>query len=114
MEFFAPLFPAEEIRRLIKALKGLQDNLGKFNDYSVQQSFLAKVEAGDPRRGSEVLQVAQAIGGLTAMLYRLQTEERSQIMTNFARFDSEEIRADFDKLFYKEEGPDEDNCLLQQ
>lgn len=113
MEFFTPLFPAEEIRHLIKSLKVLQDNLGRFNDYSVQQRFLAGV-AGDPRRDFQVLQIAQAVGALTAMLYRLQMEERGRIMENFARFDSPEIRVEFQTLFQPKEGPDEDHSLLQQ
>ena len=112
MEFFAPLFPPDDIRLLIKSLKVLQDNLGKFNDYSVQQGFLANMLAGDFKRGAEAIQVAQAIGALTAMLYRLQIDERSQIMHNFNKFDSPEIRAEFDKLFVTEEKSDEDNCLL--
>ena len=113
MEFFTPLFPAEEMRRLIKSLKVLQDNLGRFNDYSVQQQFLAGV-AGDPRRDFQVLQIAQAIGALTAMLYRLQMEERGKIMENFSLFDSPEVRAEFQKLFHPKESPDEDHSLLQQ
>lgn len=114
MEFFAPLFPAEEIRQLVKSLKALQDNLGKFNDYSVQQNFLAGMLAGDTWRGAEALEVAKAIGALTAMLYRLQGEERSHLMNNFAQFDSPEIKSNFTQLFHQEEGPDEDNSLLQQ
>ena len=43
MEFFSPLFPENEIKTLIKSLKVLQDNLGNFNDYSVQQKFLRHV-----------------------------------------------------------------------
>lgn len=113
MEFFTPLFPAEEIRHLIKSLKVLQDNLGSFNDYSVQQRFLASL-AGDPRRDFQVLQIAQAVGALTAMLFRLQMEERGRIMDNLARFDSPEIRAEFHRLFQPQEGPDEDHRLLQQ
>jgi CHAD domain-containing protein len=113
MEFFTPLFPAEEIRQLVKALKNLQDNLGRFNDYSVQQHFLAEV-AGDPKRDFQVLQIAQAVGALTAMLYRLQMEERARIMENFAGFGSQEMRGEFHKLFYPKAGPDEDNSLLQQ
>lgn len=113
MEFFTPLFPAEELRQLIKSLKMLQDNLGRFNDYSVQQRFLAGV-AEDPRRDFQVLQIAQAVGALTAMLYRLQMEERGRIMENFARFDSPEIRAQFQELFHLKDSPDEDHRLLQQ
>ncbi len=113
MEFFAPLFPEEEMRRLIKSLKVLQDNLGRFNDYSVQQQFLSGV-ASDPKRDFHVLQIAQAIGALTAMLYRLQMEERGKIMENLARFDSPEVRAEFQELFHPKENPDEDHRLLQQ
>ncbi|MGP8323561.1 MAG: CHAD domain-containing protein, partial [Methanosarcinaceae archaeon] len=37
MEFFASLFPSDEIALLTKQLKRFQDNLGEFNDLSVQQ-----------------------------------------------------------------------------
>ncbi|MFW2366336.1 MAG: CHAD domain-containing protein [Desulforhopalus sp.] len=100
MEFFAPLFPASEIKTLIKALKLLQDNLGNFNDYSVQQLFLRQM-LGDKMVtfGRDQLQVAESIGALTAMLHRLQLKERGQVMKNFARFDSVETRNAFTDLF---------------
>jgi CHAD domain-containing protein len=40
MEFFISLFPRKKMTRLIKQLKKLQDNLGDFNDLSVQQEYL--------------------------------------------------------------------------
>ncbi|MFT5701951.1 MAG: CHAD domain-containing protein [Desulforhopalus sp.] len=100
MEFFTPLFPREEIKQLIKTLKILQDNLGKFNDYSVQQEFLRRVLEDDLKKfkGDEML-VTEAIGALTAMLYSLQKEERSKVMKNFTRFNSEETRVLFKQLF---------------
>jgi CHAD domain-containing protein len=113
MEFFAPLFPAGDIKQLIKPLKLLQDNLGRFNDYSVQQQFLGKVLANETASGPKALAVAQSIGALTAMLYRLQAEERNRIIENLAGFDSPEIRAAFYELFHSADGADENNRLLQ-
>jgi len=100
IEFFTPLFPPGEIKNLIKALKKLQDNLGKFNDYSVQQGFLRQIMQTElPAFKEHELQVTEAIGALTAMLFRLQLKERNQVMKNFARFDSFETRALFKDLF---------------
>jgi CHAD domain-containing protein len=114
MEFFTPLFPENEINTLIKALKLLQDNLGNFNDYSVQQRFLKQVLSEKmPRFGGVELKVAESVGALTAMLHRLQQKERRQVMKNFALFDNLETRATFAKLFHTEESVDENNSLLQ-
>lgn len=100
MEFFSPLFPAAEMKVLIKSLKVLQDNLGNFNDYSVQQLFLRHLLAEKMVTfGKDKLQVAESIGALTAMLYRLQVKERGMVMKNFARFDSVDTRNTFTKLF---------------
>ncbi len=114
MEFFTTLFPAEEIRQRIKSLKRLQDNLGRFNDYSVQQIFLKNVLAGQPAGNAKGIKVAESIGALTAMLHRLQNKERRQVMKNFERFDSPEIRESFDKLFKNEVIANENPGLLQQ
>lgn len=115
IEFFAPIFPEDEIKSLIKSLKILQDNLGNFNDYSVQQAFLRQVlseKMGD--FGGAELKVAESVGALTAMLNRLQQKERRQVMKNFALFDSTETRATLVKLFNTEEIVHESNSLLQQ
>ena len=100
MEFVAPLYNQDDIKVLIKTLKVLQDNLGKFNDYSVQQAFLRQVLDHDLKRfkGDE-MQIIESIGALTAMLYRLQKKERNQVMKNFARFNSEETRLLFNESF---------------
>lgn len=114
MEFFAPIFSEDDLKMLIKALKSLQENLGNFNDYSVQQIFLRQIlrEKMSGFRGSE-LKVAESVGALTAMLYRLQNNERSQVMKNFILFDSSETRTIFTKLFRTEESVHENNSLLQ-
>jgi len=114
IEFFAPIFPENEIKTLIKSLKALQDNLGNFNDYSVQQTFLRQVlsEKMGGFGGTE-LKVAESVGALTAMLNRLQQKERRQVMKNFALFDNSETRATLAKLFNTKESVHENNRLLQ-
>lgn len=100
MEFFAPLFAPAEIKRLIKPLKKLQDNLGLFNDYSVQQGALATFMANHPpgtRDGD--LQIAQSVGGLIATLHLRQRAERARVMDTFAAFDSDKTRRRFRALF---------------
>jgi len=112
MEFFTPFFPEAEIKMLIKSLKQLQDNLGRFNDYSVQQQFLKNILTGNITHGGKGIKVAESIGALTAMLYRLQRKERGLVMKNFIFFDSPKIRASFNELFTIEESANEDYCLL--
>lgn len=100
MEFFTHLFDGDEVKSLIKALKKMQDNLGKFNDYSVQQEFLRRVLRDDlVAFDQQKIQVSESIGALTAMLYNLQLQERKQVVKNFSRFDSFETRALFKKIF---------------
>ena len=117
MEFFAPLFAKEQLTVLLKALKLLQDNLGNFNDYSVQQIFLRHILSDELADfGQSKWKIAESVGALTAILYRLQQKERRQVMKNFVRFDSEQTRAIFSQLFHiqqSEERVDEDNSLLQ-
>lgn len=108
MEFFAPLFPAREMKKLIKPLKRLQDNLGLFNDFSVQQAslraFLDSHRAGD--RDTD-LAIAQSVGALIAVLHQRQTEERARVLENFAGFDSPAVQAAFRDLFHVTTGPAE-------
>lgn len=100
MEFFSPMFAASLIKRLIKALKLLQDNLGLFNDYSVQQESLQSFILTHASKGrKQDMIVAQSVGALIAMLYQKQLEERAMIISNFKIFDSLTTQQQFQKLF---------------
>jgi CHAD domain-containing protein len=99
MEFSTSFFPRKKIKKLIGSLKKLQDNLGRFNDYSVQQHFPGEFLGGKMKRSDKGIKMAEAIGALTAMLYRLQCKERNLVMENFARFDNEKVRMAFQELF---------------
>ncbi len=90
LDFFAALYPQEQISRHTKALKVLQTILGDFNDYAVQQeSLLGQVTAQTPP------DQAAAIHGLVALLYQKQLVARSQVMQALETFASDALRADF-------------------
>ena len=101
MELFSELFPPDDMKRLIKHLKGLQDNLGRFNDFSVQQEFLFHCGR------LKTLSAAQlaSINGLAAVLYNKQLYERSLVVKNIATFLEQPVGNLFQKLF--EPGPRE-------
>jgi len=100
MEFFSPMFPLNEIKNLIKALKRLQDNLGLFNDYSVQQESLQEFILTHASKGrKQDISVAKSVGALIAMLYQKQLEERAKVISNFQIFDSLTTQQQFQKLF---------------
>lgn len=99
MEFSLPLFSRKKIKILIKSLKVLQDNLGRFNDYSVQQISLGQFMSEQSLSGIKGMKVAESIGALTAMLHQLQCRERNLVIENFSRFDSEKTRTSFAELF---------------
>jgi CHAD domain-containing protein len=102
MEFFTPLFPQKTIKQLIKALKRLQDNLGRFNDFSVQQRSLQAFLQDYSDHHNNSITLAESIGALITVLHQRQQEERRHILENFARFDNTKTRTAFYTLFTQE------------
>lgn len=99
LEFFASLFPKKEIKHAIKQLKRLQDNLGDFNDLSVQQDMLYQY-LRELRPGSRKnFELATSIGGLVTNLYHEQCLVRKDFLSTFSRFSSRKNVALFKKLF---------------
>ncbi|WP_424830782.1 CHAD domain-containing protein [Ruegeria sp.] len=104
MEFFAPLFDKAAFKIIIKPLKKLQDNLGNFNDCSVQQeALLDLINQTTTRAGQTNGQLAMAAGGLIAVLSQRQQAERDRVVANFEHFDSPKIRRLFQSLFHASE-----------
>ena len=95
LELFAELFPYEKVRQLIKALKRVQDYLGRFNDYSSQCLFLGLLACGSGITTAE----RDAINGLIAVLYSKQRSEREQVVEMIAAFSTAAIAEQFQKLF---------------
>ena len=105
MEFFAALFDRKDFKTLIKPLKKLQDNLGLFNDYSVQQEALLSFVTGQSNvRGQANAQLSMAVGGLVAVLNQRQAAERARVMSNFRHFDSPDIQHLFRSMYHRKEG----------
>ena len=103
MEFFGAVFPRAPFKALLKPLKRLQDNLGRFNDYAVQQVSLQRILQGlDAKGGPEPLRVAQSVGALIAVLHSQQAAERARVVESFARFNSAETQQMFRDLFQKQ------------
>jgi len=100
MEFFGPVFPQAELSPLLKALKSIQDELGLFNDYSVQQDNLSLFAS---RLGTQHLdadlEIAQSVGALIAVLHRRQIEQRARVLKQLNRFNRPGIRHAFQQLF---------------
>ncbi len=99
IEFFRSLYPAQELKGLVRALKELLDNLGDFQDFEVQadklREFAADFKADDPARLPSVM----AIGALVADLLRHQQAAHGRFAGCFAAFDAEENRDRYTRLF---------------
>ena len=95
LELFAELFPRDKVRELIKALKKMQDNLGRFNDYSSQGLFLEELRRG----GATSVSQRDAINGLIAVLFSKQQEEREQVVALVADFSADKVAGQFRDLF---------------
>lgn len=98
MEFFAGLYPDKTIKPLIKSLKGLQDVLGRFNDYSVQRESLSSFMETHKLHGQKGLRLAQSVGALVATLYQLQLKARGNVEDCISGFVNKRTRAGFEKL----------------
>ncbi|MFH1984332.1 MAG: CHAD domain-containing protein [Pseudomonadota bacterium] len=99
LEFFASLFPNDAVQVMIKQLKQLQDNLGGFNDLSVQQAFMRdRLNALRPQTDQLVI-LAAATGALITHLHTAQRRVRSQSLDAFETFRAPENQERFTTLF---------------
>lgn len=88
LEFFSSLYDQDQIKKLVGQLKKLQNNLGDFNDLSVQQEMLAdyltQVRPGSKRSR----ELAASLGGLMTGLSQQHREVRTHFEETFALFAS--------------------------
>ena len=99
LEFFISLFPQNKIETFINHLKILQDNLGKFNDFSIQQEFLQNYIIKLPVLNDKNKQVIAAVGALIGILNDRQVKTRQEFAIRYAQFASSENFALAMKLF---------------
>ncbi len=102
LEFFHSLYPPKEMKYLIKQLKNLQNNLGLFNDLSVQQDMLNAYLGGLKSNSGKAKKMGAAIGGLLTNLYHEQQQVRCEFEETFRCFSSGENISLYEKLFAPE------------
>jgi CHAD domain-containing protein len=98
-EFFASLFPEEQMKPYLKVLRRVQDNLGDFNDYAVQLEKLRSL-ADRLRRSPEV--PTGTLLAMGALAYRMEADARlvrDEFAERFAKFDEPESRGHIISLF---------------
>ena len=117
MEFFQSLYPSDEIEQLIKALKLLQNQLGKYQDLHVQIASLAifRTQMQSEREAADRTLVAIDI--VMQTLEQRQSQVRKMFKSRFASFAENKNRVAFRRLFKPKSKrmrvPNEDHCLLQ-
>ncbi|MGD2062397.1 MAG: CHAD domain-containing protein, partial [Nitrospirota bacterium] len=99
MEFFRSLYDTETIEQLIDSLKRLQDNLGDFNDCTVQQETLRDLARQMAEEDGMPVETYLAMGHLLALLEERQARERARFAEQFAQFSADEHRQRFRRLF---------------
>lgn len=100
IEFFSTLFDNKDIKIIIKSLKILQNTLGLFNDYSVQQDSLkAFIDSRVFDSTKQNIAIAQSVGALISVLHQRQLVERSKVVSKFETFDNVETQTKFKTLF---------------
>ena len=99
LEFFSSLYPPKEMKQLIKQLKLLQNNLGDFNDLSVQQDML-KYSLSILKPGTvKAKKTSASIGGLLTNLYHEAREVRTHFEETFTAFSAPKNQALYRRLF---------------
>jgi CHAD domain-containing protein len=99
IEFFQTLYSKKKIRNIIKVLRRLQDNLGDFNDYHIQQENLAMFARQMSSDGSVNPDTLLVMGRLMQQMHHGQQLERKLFSERFKEFSSTANRRKFKNLF---------------
>jgi CHAD domain-containing protein len=99
LEFFSRLFPQKTIRGLIGQLKKLQDILGEFNDFRVEEQHLQDIAGELAGDDSQSKKTAAAIGRLIKALEREKQTAKKAFANTFSDYASASNRKVFQELF---------------
>jgi len=102
MEFFQRLYPAKKIRALIRELKGLQENLGDFQDLEVQIHSLQHYSDQMKQEGDMTPRTELAMDILLKSLETRMQEVRDIFESRFQQFASKSNENRFRELFKPE------------
>lgn len=97
MEFFQCLYHEKQINHFIKNLKGLQEVLGNFQDYAVQENTL-KLFSEEMLKTNIHANTILAMGVLIQNLDTLRNNARNEFSSKFATFKHEENQSAFKSL----------------
>ena len=86
IEFFNELLPADDTEHVEKQLRRLQNILGLFNDYSVQQRALLDYWERKRKEAGNHKELALSLGGLVALLNHSQQAERDRFHNTLDEF----------------------------
>jgi len=103
IEFFKNIYPEDQVRPLVKALKRLLDNLGEYQDLEVHAEHLRDYAKQMRNEGGASVETLLAMGALVADLLRRQEAARKAFAKRFRRFDTKENRAAYERLFRSSE-----------
>jgi CHAD domain-containing protein len=99
LEFFSSLYPKKQAGALIKMLKVLLDNLGRFQDLAVQADHLGEIAHQMRVEKCATTDTLLAMGVLVGDLFDRQQKARVEFAGIFAGFDTDETGAIFRALF---------------
>jgi CHAD domain-containing protein len=92
LDFSTPVFGAAGLRPLVRPLKELQEELGLFNDYSVQSALLEQILPASGPKGKADLAIARSVGALTAILHQRKAAQRARVDASLAAFSDSGLR----------------------
>ncbi len=101
MEFFQSLYPQNEIRNLLKALKGFQSVLGDFQDYEVQEIKL-KAFSEEMMNAKVDHNTLLAMGVLIQYLDSRRCSARNNFSDQFKSFKHTKNECAFKRLFHQD------------
>lgn len=99
IELFGGLFEPAAVDDLVRSLRGLQNNLGDFNDLSVQEAYLMRTAGEMAAGGRTPAETLMAIGALVATLDRQRATVRTDFADAFAAFAERASRQRFKRAF---------------
>ena len=97
LEFFQSLYHEQQIKHFIKNLKGLQEVLGNFQDYAVQEQAL-KQFSEEMLSNNIHANTLLAMGVLIQNLDMLRSQARQDFASKFATFKHEDNQSAFQSL----------------
>ncbi|MFQ5568849.1 MAG: CHAD domain-containing protein [Rhodothermales bacterium] len=100
LELFRSLYPPQVIKQVILALKQLQNNLGDFQDFEVQQDKLQEFALQMMEEGNASAETLLAMGRLEAHLAMLQHKARAAFAERFTRFAAPKNQQRFQRIFH--------------